>query len=149
MIPDRVWIALRQTAYVCALALGFGIGFAMCCGCAPTWRQAARMSEAAAVTSLACDGGSTEQYLADSQWIETNPVLGEHPSHMLLWSYLAAVGAAVVGANRIVPDKAALAINLVVLAFEVKSIAVNTSVGASPCGIGHGGPWQPITETRQ
>lgn len=32
-IPDRVWLALRQTAYVCALALGFGIGFAMCTGC--------------------------------------------------------------------------------------------------------------------
>ena len=33
-MTTRLWYALRQTAYVCAFALGFGIGLAMCAGCA-------------------------------------------------------------------------------------------------------------------
>lgn len=49
---------------------------ALLASCTPaTWRHAARVTEIAAVTSLACDGGSTRQYLAESDWIETNPIL--------------------------------------------------------------------------
>jgi len=123
--------------YVIALVLALP-------ACAPTWRQAARMSEAAAVSSLACDGAMTEQYLADSPWVETNPILGPRPSPALLWTYLAAIGAAVVATNRLASDEVAVAANALVLVVEAKSIATNASVGAAPCGLSAGGPWRPL-----
>lgn len=116
--------------------------------CAPTWHRAARVTEALAVGSLACDGGSTRQYLAESQWVETNPILGEHPSSAALWLYLGAIAGGVIGLNRLVPDKLALALNVAMIGIEVQSIAINAGVGASMCGVGEGGPWQPLPTTR-
>lgn len=148
-MSERLWYALRQTAYVCAFAVGLGIGLAMCSGCAPTtWTYAARASEGLAVSSLACDGGQTHQFLAESDWIETNPVLGKHPSDAALFLYLGSIAAGVIGLNRIIPPKVALALNLAVFAVEAQSVYVNSSVGASMCGVGHGGPWAPMDEIR-
>ncbi len=152
-MSDRIWIALRNTAYICALALGFGIGFAFCAGCTPIQQRVlARTTEALAIGSLACDGGTTRQFLAsDSGWIETNPVLGKHPSSVALWLDLGSIAGAAIGLNRIVPNKLAIALNVALLAVEVQSVAINMDVGSSVCGLGHGGPWapQPMDEVRQ
>jgi len=130
------------------LLLGMYVG---CAGCAPpssTWIYAARTSETLAVGSLACDGGSTHQFLADSDWVESNPVLGHHPSDAALFLYLGSIAAGVIGLNRILPPKLAIALSLTMFAIEAKSVYINTSVGASMCGLGRGGPWEPMQEIR-
>lgn len=100
-------------------------------------------TEISSVSLLACDGGTTDQFLRKSTWIESNPVLGEHPSDVRLWGYLGAIAAAVIVANRKLPPKWALALNLFVTAAEVRAVAINMHVGASACGVGEGGPWLP------
>jgi hypothetical protein len=99
-------------------------------------------TEVAAVGSLACDGGTTDQFLAaHAGWSESNPALGEHPSDLRLWGYLGAIAAAVVLANAKLPPKWALVANLAVVGVEIHSIDFNMHVGASACGVGEGGPW--------
>ena len=109
--------------------------------CVPTLRQAARMTEIAAVSSLACDGGQSQQFLTESNYSERNPFLPSNPSPGLVWGYLAGVAVATITANRVLPQKAALVVNSIVLATEVWSVEHNMAVGASVCGIGAGGPW--------
>lgn len=120
------------------------LALALTACCPRDWRIAADVGTGVAAASLACDGGSTDQYLHDSQWVETNPLLGEHPGNLRLWSYLGAVAAALVATNHYLPPKWQLAIAGAVLAVEAESIGVNMSVGSSFCGIGRGGPWKPI-----
>lgn len=119
--------------------------------CTPSWRGAARVTEGLAVSSLACDGGTTQQYLSESTWQESNPILGHHPSRGTVWAYLGGIAIAVVGANRVIPPKLALALNVLVMGVEVESIAVNMHVGSSACGVGDGGPWldTPISKKRR
>lgn len=95
-----------------------------------------------AIGSLACDGGTTDQYLAsNSGWSEENPILGEHPSDVRLWGYLGAIAVGLAVANSKLSPKWATALNVAVLGVEAESIGYNMHVGASACGIGHGGPW--------
>lgn len=95
------------------------------------------------MASLACDGGTTMQFLHSGTTLyEKNPVLGEHPSDAYVWTYLAAIGAAVVIGNRLVSNRVAMVINSVVLAVETESIGVNMHVGSSLCGVGSPGPWR-------
>ena len=120
-------------------------------GCAPTWIGAQRVLEATALVGLACDGAETDQYLHESRWIETNPVLGEHPSDARLWGYLAAVSVLLVGGNHAL-DRAfpvwgpriATALALGVTGFEIQSMAINVNRGASVCGAEPGGPWKAL-----
>lgn len=112
--------------------------------CAPTWYRAARVTEALAVGSLACDGSSTNQFLSESKWQEINPVLGRHPSSAAVWAYLGGIALLTVGANRVLPNKLAVVLNVLVLGVEVQSVAINMHVGSSACGIGDGGPWLPM-----
>lgn len=121
---------------------------AACISCTPTWRHAARVTEAAAVVSVACDGGSTQQYLAESTWIETNPILGQHPSSAYLWTYLAVASAVIVTGNRLVSDRMAVLINGAVVLLEVDNVLFNMSFGSSACGLGTGGPWKPSETAR-
>lgn len=116
----------------------------MLASCAPTWYRAARATEAIAITSLACDGASTNQFLSESNWEEINPVLGRHPSKAAVWGYLGGIALAVSAANRVLPDKLAVLLNTVVLGVEIESVAVNMHVGSSACGVGDGGPWLPM-----
>lgn len=118
--------------------------FELAACCPRNWRIAADVGTGVAVTSLACDGGSTDQYLRDSQWVEINPVLGERPGDLRLWSYLGAIAAALLVTDRYVPPKWQLVIAGAVTAIEIDSIRVNMGVGSSFCGIGKGGPWRPI-----
>jgi hypothetical protein len=114
--------------------------------CPRDWRIAADVTSSAAVASLACDGGTTDQFLHDSPWEETNPVLGRDPSELRLWSYLGAIGAGVIASDlllRAEHPKIATAIAAVVLGVELESVAVNMHVGAGVCGVGHPGPWEP------
>ena len=115
--------------------------------CPRDWRIAADVTSATAVAALACDGGTTEQYLHDSSWMETNPVLGRDPGDLRLWSYLGAIGAGVIASDlllRASHPKIATAIAAVVLGIELKAITVNMGVGAGFCGVGHPGPWEPL-----
>jgi hypothetical protein len=112
--------------------------------CPRDWRIAADIGTGVADASLACDGGSTVQYLHDSQWVETNPLLGEHPGELRLWSYLGAIAIGLLASNHYLPPKYQLGLAAAVFAIELESIAVNMSVGSSVCGIGHGGPWKPV-----
>lgn len=125
-------------AAVIALALG---------ACCPRdWRIAADATSSAAVASLACDGGTTDQYLRDSSWVETNPILGQHPGDLRLWSYLGAIAGGVIASDLLLRahhPQIATAIAAVVLGIELESIAVNMHVGAGFCGVGHPGPWEP------
>lgn len=99
------------------------------------------MTEAAAVASLACDGGQSAQFLTDTHYSERNPFLPANPSPGLVWGYLAGVAAATITANRFLSPKAALVVNSILLATEVWSIEHNMAVGTSMCGIDRGGPW--------
>lgn len=128
-LPQKISLALLTLAPACAQA---------------TWPRVAMATEVAAVGSLACDGGTTDQFLADAPgWAEGNPILGERPSDLRLWGYLGAITAGVVVANRKLDPRWATLLNAVVLGAEVKSVAFNMHVGASTCGVGDGGPWLP------
>lgn len=110
--------------------------------CSPAeWPVAARATEIGAIGSLACDGGTTQQFMSDSSYIETNPVLGQHPSNGAVWAYLGAIGAIAVVANRFLPAKAATVLNVAIIGIETKSVIHNIGYGSSVCGIGQGGPW--------
>jgi hypothetical protein len=151
MVPPNIWHALRQTAIICLLAIGLGIGFALVtcstgCAWSPTAKQeryAAYATEATALGALACDAGSTQQFLADSTYVETNPLLGKHPSAGTVWLYLGAIGAVVVAANHAIPMPAwaRIGIGSIVSVAEISSSVHNVGYGTSPCGIGEGGPW--------
>lgn len=117
--------------------------------CPRDWRIAADIGTGVAAASLACDGGSTDQYLRDSQWVEVNPLLGERPGNLRLWSYLGAIAGALVATNHYLPPKLQLVLAGAVFAIEADSIRVNMSVGSSLCGIGRGGPWKPIPGSSQ
>jgi hypothetical protein len=115
--------------------------------CPSQWRIAADVTSATAVSALACDGGTTDQFLHDSSWMEINPVLGSDPSDLRLWSYLGTIGAGVIASDLLLRahhPQIALAIAAVVLGIEIESIAVNMHVGAGFCGVGHPGPWEPL-----
>jgi hypothetical protein len=160
MVPPNIWHALRQTAIICLLAIGLGIGFALVtcstgCAWSPTAKQqryAAYATEATALGALACDGHSTAQFRSEARYTETNPILGTYPSVGDVWLYIGAVGAAVIATNVIAASegnthpRARIAINAAVAALEIASSWHNSSVGASPCGIGAGGPWGDMNE---
>ena len=110
--------------------------------------------ETSAIVATACDGGTTDQFLSQSRWQETNPVLGVHPGNLALWSYLGAVDAAMVGAgyasDRLIKSawgpRIASALAVAVLGIEAWSVEVNMRVGSSFCGIGPGGPWRELPD---
>jgi hypothetical protein len=122
--------------------------------CAPsTWYRVQLGLEASAVAGLACDGGETRQFLAESNWQETNPVLGARPSSGALWLYLGAVAIAMLGADHALDHYAptwgprvAAAIAGAVTVAEIHANAVNIGVGASACGVGVGGPWKTLPD---
>lgn len=110
--------------------------------CTPTWHRAALATEGVAVGMLACDGGTTQQFLDAHARLESNPVLGPEPSAPRLWGYLGAIAVAVVATNQIVPPKWAVALNSLVIGAEGYSVQHNISIGSSVwCGAGPGGPW--------
>lgn len=118
---------------------------------ADPWYRAQLGLETSAVAGLACDGGSTSQYLAESNWQEINPVLGPRPSSGALWAYLGAVGAALIGVDRALDHlsphwgpRIATALAAGVTITEIKANAVNMGAGSSLCGLGLGGPWKPL-----
>lgn len=112
--------------------------------CAVTWERAARVTQAVALTGLVCDGGETRQFLTESRWGETNPVLGPHPSSAALWLYLGAIGAAMLGADYFTGHKAGLVAAAAIAGIEIWSVHVNMTYGTSLCGIGEAGPWKPL-----
>lgn len=110
--------------------------------CAPTWQHAQAATMIGAMGMLACDGGTTDQFLAShSGWSEGNPILGEHPSDARLWGYLGAIAAGLAIANSKLSPKWAIVANVAVMGVEAEAIGYNMHVGASACGMGQGGPW--------
>lgn len=117
---------------------------------APTLAQAQFMTAGAAFGTLACDGGESSQFLAHANQtglIETNPILGDHPSDAAVWGYLGAIAVGVAAANKWLPRKWALAVNLAVIGIETHATVNNMSYGTAPCGIGNydehaGESWQ-------
>lgn len=120
--------------------------------CTPTWQRAELATEGIALAGLACDGGETRQFLAESRWGETNPVLGSDPSSPMLWSYLAAIGAAMLAVDHGVLSryawgaKAGAVVAAVVAGTEIWSVEHNIGYGSSLCGLGTGGPWKPLPD---
>jgi hypothetical protein len=118
-----------------------------------TWYRAQVGLEATAVAGLACDGGSTVEYLHESRWQEINPVLGAHPSDGAVWGYLAGVAVVMLGVDHAL-DRAfpvwgpriATFVAAGVTATEIKANVVNMSVGSSFCGTGPGGPWKALPD---
>lgn len=108
--------------------------------CAPTWNNAARVTEGAAIGMLACDGMQTQQWLAhtaDTGLVERNPILGDAPAVEEVWTYLGVIAFGVVVANRELPAWARVAINSTVMAAETHAIYYNHYYGASlACGLG-------------
>jgi hypothetical protein len=124
----------------------FAILISLVAACAPTWVNAQAPTEIAAVGALACDGLQTEQFLAHADQaglVESNVILGAHPSSYELWTYLAVIGFGLVVVNKTLPPRAAVIVNAAVLAIEGQAIGVNAYYGASlACGAGawSGGP---------
>jgi hypothetical protein len=108
--------------------------------CAPTWSNTASATEIAAIGSLACDGGQTQQVLAHADQAglrERNIVLGDHPSNEALWTYLGAIAFGVVVANKVLPPRVAVIVNAAILTAETHAIVTNAYYGSSlACGIG-------------
>jgi hypothetical protein len=122
------------------------LALAQLASCAVTWGRAARVTQAVAIAGLACDGLETREVLADSKWVETNPVLGQHPSPAALWTYLAAVGVAMLGVDKLAGHKVGVVAAVAVAGIEIWSMQVNASVGSSVCGLGAGGPWKTLPD---
>ncbi len=120
-----------------------------------TWYRAQVGLEASAVAGLACDGGSTHEFLEHSSYVEVNPVLGERPSNAALAAYLGGVGVALVLVDHLLLDRyaptwgprIASVLAAGVSAVEWESVGHNMTIGSSFCGMGHGGPWATPSET--
>jgi len=122
------------------------LGLVALTGCAPTIQHIRQTTEAIALSSLACDAGSTTQYLVDDPvLVETNPILGQHPPVGAIWIYLGAFALGAIAWNRVAETEheqvAATMANIVLTAVEIRANSANIEYGASPCGIGRGGPW--------
>ncbi len=96
--------------------------------------RAAQVTELAAYGSLACDAGSTDTAVHNG-YVETNPVMGEHPGTGVIAPYFATVGAAVTGFNRIAPNWLRIVGNITMAVVEVQAVRGNTSLGVPVCGI--------------
>lgn len=117
-------------------------------GCANALRRAADASEVLGHVVLVCDGFSTYASV-EAGGEEGNPILGQHPSGMLLTHYFGAVGAVDFMVNRSTatllrnrPTAASLlrlAMNLTLVGFETHAVYGNAVLGAShgvgPCGV--------------
>ena len=129
----------------------------VCAGCCEiTWSRAQIGIESTAIAGLACDGGTSEDFLAHGV-PETNPVLGAHPSDARLWGYLGGIGVALLVVDHLVLDRYAphwgprIATVLAggVSAVEWESVGHNMAIGSSFCGLGKSGPWEmPVPESR-
>lgn len=124
---------------VCPILVSIALA---CAACTPAQqRYASYATEATALGALACDGGSTHEFLTESPYIETNPILGKHPSSADVWLYLGTIGALVVLSTHAIPLPAwaRIGVNSTVTAIEVSSNIHNIGYGTSACGLGH---WQ-------
>jgi hypothetical protein len=101
-------------------------------------RHVSHAATAVSVASLACDGGSTERFLAHGDE-ENNPVLGSHPSHLRLWSYLTAWAAAAVLADRVLSPRWNVAAQAALTTVEGVAVVNNRGLGVGWCGLGSRG----------
>lgn len=112
----------------------FAWALSACCG---TFDTGIRITGATlAVATINCDISQTADFLKNSYYHETNPILGKHPGSGYLWSYDTAVSAAIVVANFKLPRMWALILDGVVVGAEVYTINANRSIGVPVCGAG-------------
>jgi len=146
---------VKRELVALAMIVALGAALELCGGCCGTWERApttryTRDALAALdVAALACDGGTTVAYEHHTKFVETNPLLGEHPSELRLWSYLGAIAAGVIVATVKLPPRWALAVDGVVLLVEADAVAYNElALGARGCGLATYGTPNPNTWVR-
>lgn len=98
-------------------------------------RYVANGTEIAAQASLACDWSSTNRSVGNG-YVESNPVMGEHPDHSVTGVYFLGAGLAVAAYNRVLPDAARILANVVIVGAEFDAVLSNHDVGADPHGCG-------------
>jgi hypothetical protein len=99
---------------------------------------AAGATEVLAQGSLACDAGSTRWAVEGpgaGKFMETNAIMGDHPTGRNVATYFAASIVVTAGANRVLPDILRIAGNLVLIGVEYDAVSSNTSVGVPLCGL--------------
>ena len=112
-------------------------------GCASGMRITAVATESVALASLTCDAGSTHAGMESPRYVETNPVMGDHPGTTTQVAYFGAVGAALVGVNEafqhaeggVAGDVLRTIVNVAVVGVEIFAVSGNTSIGVPLCGI--------------